>query len=300
MMSRAVLEPACLRRGDARALADVMIARLEKEADEASIDRWVALAETASAWLTPTTVRSTSYQKLWRLRFFTQTLELPTLNLIEQLIGSLRCDFVDVGAHVGYFSIAAAAAGARSVLAIEMHEPNWRLLQANVPSATCLRAAAGTEEGTAQYFVGKGHSNHSLAVRGDTTEQRDTTQLVTLDGLRNGALNAPYLVKIDVQGWEAEVLRGHNDGLASGAPIIIFEAERNDGGHGFDDVYDHAFALLKSHHYRTFAIEGSRLVEIDGAGDPFVASLPTSSNILAVAAERFGTFEAALFDRRPT
>lgn len=296
-MSRAVLRPACLRRGDARAVADAMINRLTRENDEAAIDAWVARAETSSPWMTPTTIAPSAYQNLWRLRFFTQTLKLPTLNLVEQLVGRLGCDFVDVGAHVGYFSIAAAAAGARSVQAVEMHEPNWRLLRMNVPQAIIHRAAAGAEEGAAEYFVGSGHSNHTLSEQRRTTGQRASATVVTLDGLMKGASGAPYVVKIDVQGSEAEVLRGHEEGLGTGAPIVIFEAEPSQGP-SVSRANEEAFAVLKRHRYRTFAIGDQFLVEVPGADDPLLRGLTASANIVAVAADRFELFESALFDRR--
>jgi len=297
-MSRLVLRPACLRRGDARALANALITRLEGEGDMSSLDAWIAVAETGSAWLTPTITAPSLVQKLWRLRFFTQTLELSTLNLIEQVVSATGCPFIDVGAHVGYFSITATAAGARSVTAIEMHPANWRLLQANVPSAVTMNAAAGQVAGEREYFLGAGHSNHSLIQRGDTSDVRASIPVVTLDDVLTIDARQSHLIKIDVQGYETSVLRGYQNGLTAEGPILVFEVERNDDGPGLDAIYEDALALLIGYEYRLFWIGEDQLVEIHGTADTFLRSIPKSSNILAVASSRFAAFDAALHQRR--
>lgn len=292
-----ILRPACLQPVDARTFADIMLTGLQQSGDIAAVEQYVLQAEIASRWLTPTIIKPSLYQQLWRLRFFTQTLELSTTRVIEQLVRVLGCDFVDVGAHVGYFSIIATDAGAASVTAVEMHEPNWRLLKANVPSAVAVLAAAGEAPQELQYFVGRGHSNHSLMSRGDTSRERSTTAMVTLDTLAPWASDGrPCVVKIDVQGHEEKVLRGFRRGLSPGGPIIILEVERT-AGPELDATYQDAIRLLQSCAYRLFSIQDRALVEIMGASDDLTRSLPKSSNLLAVSSGGFAAFQDALYAR---
>jgi FkbM family methyltransferase len=296
-MTRVILRPACLQAIDARALADAFITQLEQPGGADAIDAYVAAAETASPWLTPTIISPTPYQQLWRLRFFTQTLELSTTRVIEQLVRALGCDFIDVGAHVGYFSILADQAGASAVVSIEMHPPNWRLLKVNVPSARHVLAAAGEAAGSADYFVGQGHTNHSLALRHDTSQTLAKSTVTTLDSLMTTGEGA-LVVKIDVQGYENRVLRGFNEGLRSRRPILIVDLEHNDRGSSLDSAYLDTLGVLEAHDYRVFSIQDRELVEVKGAHDPLLGKLSRSSNAIAIAATRFNQFETALHLRR--
>ncbi len=296
---RRVLEPPCLRAIDARALADRLVASLESDetADIDAIDGMLLEAEAASPHLTPNIINPSRFQRFWRLRFYSQTLELPTVRIIEQLLRSYRGLFVDVGAHVGYFSILAVQSGASRVVAIEMHEPNWRLLRVNAPTAECVCAAAGIAEGLEDYFVGTGHSNHSLNLRNDTSQARLQTRIAPLDALIGALPQTPFVVKIDVQGHELDVINGFRRGLGTGLAHLVFEVERNTPGRPLDPVYVEAIDALIAARHLVFSIQDGKLVEITGADDDFLASLPASSNLLAIPAPCAAIAETALYRR---
>ncbi len=137
----------------------------------------------------------------------------------------------DVGAHAGNRTRALVAAGAR-VVALEPQGRFHAFLRRDLPpGVTLVRAAAGAREGVARLAVSRLHPSVSslapgfaarmaeapgfAAVRWDAEEEVVVT---TLDALI-AAHGAPRFVKIDVEGYEAEVLAG----LSQAVPWVAFE-----------------------------------------------------------------------------
>jgi FkbM family methyltransferase len=111
--------------------------------------------------------------------------------------------FVDVGANVGTYTIWAAEQGAE-VIALEPAEDTFALLVENVAlngyNVHAMQAAAGAGCGTARFTVGRDAGN-CLDPAGPVE-----TPLVTVDSIIGGRVVAG--MKVDVEGYEIEVLRG--------------------------------------------------------------------------------------------
>ena len=136
----------------------------------------------------------------------------------------------DIGAHVGNRARALRTAGAR-VVAVEPQAPFAGFLRRTLPrDVTLIEAAAGAQVGTAHLAVSRLHPTvSSLAglpgtvaeaegfahVRWDARQQVAVT---TLDALI-AAHGRPAFVKIDVEGFEAEVLAG----LSAPVPLVALE-----------------------------------------------------------------------------
>ena len=164
------------------------------------MDRWLGLIRSLVIYHNPLTLRA------WR-RFYRETLAPGDL-------------VFDVGAHVGTRARAMRAAGAQ-VVALEPQGLFARYLRMTLPrDITLLEAAVGGAEAMAEMSVSSRHPTVSsletafVDTAGDAPgfghvdwDSRETVRLVTLDGLiaRHGM---PRYVKIDVEGYELEVLAG--------------------------------------------------------------------------------------------
>ena len=139
----------------------------------------------------------------------------------------------DIGAHVGNRVAAWTRLGAR-VVAVEpqAHLMVWlRRRYGRVPGVTLIEAAVGAAEGAATLHLDpRNLTVASLSPDWIATVARDVAfsrvrwraaepvRLTTLDALI-AAHGRPALCKIDVEGFEAEVLRG----LSQPLPLVSFE-----------------------------------------------------------------------------
>jgi FkbM family methyltransferase len=137
----------------------------------------------------------------------------------------------DIGAHVGNRARAMRAAGAR-VVALEPQAAFVRFLRLTLPGdVTLLDVAAGADESEGALAVSRLHPTVSSlrddfpATAGSSAgfghvrwDSRQSVQVVTLDQLI-AAHGMPRFVKIDVEGYEAEVLAG----LSRPVPLLAFE-----------------------------------------------------------------------------
>jgi FkbM family methyltransferase len=111
--------------------------------------------------------------------------------------------FIDVGANIGSYAIWAAELGAE-VIALEPAQDTFALLMDNINlngyPIKAIRAAAGASCGTARFTVGRDTVNY-MDPNGSVE-----TRVVTIDSIVGGRSVAG--MKVDVEGFEIEVLRG--------------------------------------------------------------------------------------------
>lgn len=146
------------------------------------------------------------------------------LSMVTELVRP-GMDVWDVGANSGLFSFAAAGIGAQ-VLAIEPDTWLANLLHRSVLTnrlpVTVLAAAVADESGISALHLSE-HGRASNSLQGSGPPQDTVT--VTLDWLLEHS-PTPQLVKIDVEGCEAAVLRGAAK-LLQTRPIVLCEVTRD-------------------------------------------------------------------------
>ncbi len=123
--------------------------------------------------------------------------------------------FVDVGAHIGGYSVRACKMNAK-VIAIEPEEENFKLLKRNLKLNSChscitLKKAAGKEKAILPLYDAQSSGGYSLVNTSKTKRIKEYVEVEPLDDLVLPYI--PYnskirLMKIDVEGAELEVLEG--------------------------------------------------------------------------------------------
>ena len=160
----------------------------------------------------------------------TGELERGTRLLIERFLrpGDV---FVDVGAHLGLLSLAAARAmgGCGRIFAFEpFPDTSEKLLRSvwlnGYSSMVNVRGMAVSDrEGTARLFLGQVSGHHSLFPlenAADSTAPSIEVPVTTLDAALPAAQNVT-LLKIDVEGAEIDVLNGARTLLANNRDMAI-------------------------------------------------------------------------------
>ncbi len=137
--------------------------------------------------------------------------------------------FVDVGAHVGYFScLAGRMVGPRGlVVAFEPSPRNYELLLANVwrnglTNVVCFPWAVSNHSGFVDLYLAEGNTgDNRIFATGDRAHV--PVRAVALDALE--VLRPPVdMVKVDVQGAEEAVIRGAEH-LLAGSPDAVVVVE---------------------------------------------------------------------------
>ena len=134
---------------------------------------------------------------------------------------------LDVGANIGVIAQALSYAG-HSVDAFEPQRGLFDILTENMKpyclSSECHNVAVGSQVGTTtmprQRYYNEGNFGGISCGSGDIT-----VPVVTLDSFEFGTVK---LIKVDVEGWEEEVLRGAINLIARDKPILYLEADRED------------------------------------------------------------------------
>lgn len=150
------------------------------------------------------------------------------LELVREHLGD--GDFVDVGAHVGMYTVAAALATPGRVLAFEPNPSARAQLGANVALNGCRNVvvvpkAVGGAPGRALLHVPQtpDPSFSSLEpgrfAEGDPVE----VEVTTVDDEVEAAGLRPTVVKVDVEGGELGVVAGMRRTLAAHRPVLVVE-----------------------------------------------------------------------------
>lgn len=141
---------------------------------------------------------------------------------------------LDIGAHTGIYSLYAGLANPKGkVYSFEPFKPAFERMRTNVllnhlDNVACINAAVGKENSRGYLIVrGSGIGSGSGLVPLDATETELGTlpvQVVKLDDfVERNQLDDVNLIKVDVEGSEADAIEGMSQTLASFRPHIFCE-----------------------------------------------------------------------------
>lgn len=186
--------------------------------------RWIVGSGNLSAWL--------GLYENQKLGLFAQAVEPCSIVL-------------DVGAHVGYYTLAASRITGQegTVIALEPLPRNPHYLREHVKrnalsNVRIIEAAVGNQDGITRFaegpnsYMGRVSESSGISVRA-----------VKLDTLYDeGTIPAPALIKMDVEGGEKRALEGARELISEFRPLIFLAT------HGIR-IRDDCLELLKQHGY---------------------------------------------------
>jgi FkbM family methyltransferase len=153
------------------------------------------------------------------------TYQLAKLNTALQHCG-LRRHAVDVGGHVGLWSRVLAAHFAQ-VTAFEPLPPHIECFKVNVtaPNVTLLETAIGREAATIRIFMPHDNTGHAhVETSADTgLGEGYSVPCIALDQIGHEVLEDVDFLKIDVEGFELDVVLGAEGLIKRRRPTMVVE-----------------------------------------------------------------------------
>ena len=203
-----------------------------------------------------------AFQLFWRGADYYE----PITRELIQLLLNPGDTFVDVGAHIGFYSMAVAVSVPEvRVVAFEPNPRNFRTLAANVAAngladAVCEPIAISEKEGTANLYLTESDMSASLMkdFQAEDTQQIGSISVRTasLDSyLRNHSIENLKVIKVDIEGHESAFFRGAMQTISTDKPDIVLEV-----------LYEQdpeILSWLRPLGYRFYPVTNQGLVEMD-------------------------------------
>lgn len=155
--------------------------------------------------------------------------------VLKNMVGSGKKPvFCDIGANTGYYTLLAAdiLGSDGKVFSVEPHPDNISKIRENIglngfENIEVVPKAVGNSESSLFLSVSSNSAYHEpLATGKDKLKHLDKIEVeqVKVDKLLEESTKGdnPLVLKIDVQGYESEVLKGSKEVLESGKDIIVF------------------------------------------------------------------------------
>jgi FkbM family methyltransferase len=210
----------------------------------------------------------TCHPAAYRCAYFAQQSDPEQIAEFDCFINNSSAGMIlfDIGAHFGLFSLASLHYGGPTARAVAV-DPSptatrFIAIQARLNRMTdrlhIIQAAVGEQTGRqSMVSVGVLASGYYVAPKSDhPASELSQAALVTLDSIADELKVIPTHIKIDVEGYEAAVLRGGRKILSqASAPILFIELHneivRESGGDPVESLI-----LLRDYGYQTFTTDG--------------------------------------------
>ncbi len=199
--------------------------------------------------------------------FFYGCFERPYVDLVAEALAP-GMTFVDVGGHVGLYTVIGAARVGTSgrVITFEPSQRMFDILSSNVrlnrvsQQTKVFKAALSDRAGTAQLHVPTVNAAASLAVPLGPSVSEPVQTVVLDEVLASLSLTSVDVMKLDIEGAELSALNGAKELLGGACAPGVIQIELDERhtrrfGHSTVDV----MAFLRSFGYDLFRLENARL-----------------------------------------
>ncbi len=171
--------------------------------------------------------------------------------------------FLDIGAHYGYFTLLASklVGSSGTVIAIEASANNYAILKKNSLRHNNIKhyhIAAGAKETIIDFYEFPNQFSEYNAVNPTQYQnapwyKKNTPTISKIKALPIENLLAkknctPQIIKLDIEGAEANAIKGLQNHLSKHNPTMIVE-------HSLENKNTHALQLLHSLGYQTYSIK---------------------------------------------
>ena len=143
-------------------------------------------------------------------------------------------NFLDVGAHLGRYTLRAAKkiGSNGKVIAVEPNKDNYAFLVRNIrlnrfDNCLALNIAGYSSNSEVELFFGEDSARHSIKEDFGKGFYRVKARILD-DVLKENGIRSVDLIKVDVEGAELEVLKGLNNTLKKQNPKLIIEVLKRD------------------------------------------------------------------------
>jgi FkbM family methyltransferase len=178
--------------------------------------------------------------------------------------------FVDIGANIGSYTVLASAAVGAATMAFEPIPATFQSLLDNVQlnrmadRVEAFNSAVGRKMGEIEMTADRGPTNQAIQAGENYFGQTTKVPVVTLDEALNGR-PVPKLIKIDVEGFESEVIAGGQAVLSDPAQqAVIMELNGSATRYGIDELALHRQML--EFNYMPYAYDPTTRLLIDLVG----------------------------------
>ena len=192
------------------------------------------------------------------------------IKILNKLISEKNITFYDIGANTGYYGVFAAHLNHDKIQTLSF-EPIVEYTDCiketakinNLDNVQIFSIALGNENKTEKIqLAGSGSSlnpkfndNNKLPIRKIIVKKLD-------DVIKEKNLNLPDFIKIDVEGYEYEVLQGGLDTIKKSLPILFIEIAyslKNLNRNFVNKNYEDTFKLLSSLGYQAYLLDNNSI-----------------------------------------
>ena len=149
-----------------------------------------------------------------------------------------------------------------------------------------INAGAGAHAGSTNFTTDEDITNHVVAANEVAAAKTINVPIITIDSLQ--AEDHPLLIKIDVEGFEAEVLKGMANTLKdTSLKAIIIELNGSGARYGYSDEDIHLLLIANNfnpHVYDPFARELSKVNSYGGQNTIYCRDMDFINDRLRTAA----------------
>jgi FkbM family methyltransferase len=178
--------------------------------------------------------------------------------------------FFDIGANVGSYTLLAGGICSSRCVAIEPVQSTFELLTMNIAlnnleeRTRVINSAAGSSTGSLTFTACEDTTNHVVAID-ENLDEYISVPVITVDLIVEDL--SPALIKIDVEGYETEVLAGMANTLDdTDLKAIIIELNGSGGRYGFAEENIHKLLLSKDFKPYQYAPFERSLTEVASYG----------------------------------